>query len=150
MVVNLRKSLRVACMVPPGMRDKQTAPGAPFIMRIQGEVKYSTNKPAGWIQFFLSPRKPSEVLGSKTGGQWALTAQGLAVRGRQGFCRHTTLGGDRLSGGSSVSVCGGTGAGRSIANDEEGEVIGLACTSREILHGLKDAFLKLIEGAFRS
>lgn len=51
-----------------------------------------------------------------------------------------------MRGGSGVGVRCGAGTGGAIADDKEGQVVGLACPARKILHGLENTFLKLIEG----
>src|ERR1700675_1307132 len=74
MVVNFRKSLRVACMVqvPPWDRDKRTAHGIHLILPISNEVKCSTFPRAAGIQFFF--RIPATARRSPEGQALAFPA----------------------------------------------------------------------------
>lgn len=48
-------------------------------------------------------------------------------------------------GGGDIGISGGSGAGGAVADQEEGNVIGLASASRKIFHGFKNKFLDLVE-----
>jgi len=59
------------------------------------------------------------------------------------------LGGDGLSRRRGIRVCCGAGASGAVSNNKQREVVRLACSAREVLHGLEHAFLKLIERTLR-
>ena len=50
-----------------------------------------------------------------------------------------------MDGGRGVCVRRSAGAGGAVANNKQCEIVRLACSAREVLHGLENAFLKLIK-----
>src|SRR5271156_6863839 len=84
MVVNFRKSLRVACMLPPGIETNRLRWHS-LIMRNHGEVKYSTRDRARRVQISLRiPHSAQALFSTEISWGWSgMAHEALATGGKR-------------------------------------------------------------------